>query len=58
MNDDDQKHMDVTRFRRHKSTSSLKLLERKGAHLVKMSYPRTEIENFWNRCQAAKLVAC
>lgn len=33
----------VTRFRRHKSTSSLKLFERKRAHLVKMTVPAHSI---------------
>ena len=35
--------VDVTRYRRHISTSSLKLLERKRAHLVKMTVPADSI---------------
>ena len=40
--------MDVTRFCRHKSTSSLKLLERKRAHLVKMTVPTDSIVETFN----------
>ena len=40
--------LDVTRFRRHKSTSSLKLLERKRAHLVKMTVPADSIVKTFN----------
>lgn len=35
--------LDFTRFRRHKSTSGLKLLERKRTHLVKMTVPADSI---------------
>jgi hypothetical protein len=35
--------IDVTRFRRLKSTSSLKLLERKRAHLIKITVPAHSI---------------
>ena len=40
--------VDVTRFRRHKSTSGLKLLERKRAHLVKMTVPADSIVKTFN----------
>ncbi len=40
--------MDVTRFHRHKSTSGLKLLERKRAHLVKMTVPADSIVKTFN----------
>ena len=40
--------VDFTRFRRHKSTSSLKLLERKRAHLVKMTVPADSIVKTFN----------
>lgn len=41
-------NVDFTRFRRHKSTSSLKLLERKRAHLVKMTVPADSIVKTFN----------
>lgn len=40
--------VDVTRFCRHKSTSSSKLLERKRAHLVKMTVPTDSIVKTFN----------
>ena len=40
--------MDFTRFSRHKSTSSLELLERKRAHLVKMTVPADPIIKTFN----------
>ena len=41
-------NVDVTRFHRHKSTSGLKLLERKRAHLVKMTVPADSIVKTFN----------
>ena len=40
--------VDVTRFRRRRSTSGLKLLERKRAHLVKMTVPANSIVKTFN----------
>jgi hypothetical protein len=49
--------MELTRFHRHISASSAKLLERQRDQQACISNPRTEIYNFWNQYQAAILVA-
>ena len=49
--------LDLSSFRRHFSTSFGELVECQRAQQVYASDPRTEIYNFWNRHQAAILVA-
>lgn len=43
-----ERRVDFTRFSRRKSTSSLELLERKRAHLVKMTVPADPIIKTFN----------
>jgi len=49
--------VELTRFRRHISASSQKLLECQRVQQILMSYPRTEIYNVWHLYQAAILGA-